>query len=380
MGYGSFLAVFLPGLLIGGWSSFLLLRLWSPPASQLPVTRLGAELEQPVHQRSGGLGDENVKRSRDLGIVQRRTERRQVLQQHRRNGCNGSSLRSTPIAGGPYLLLVLIHSHPRALEMRSGIRETWLRNTTSSTSSGGRVVARFVVGVADLKLGDEALLGCENAEHGDMIMLPGVRDSMKLTSSKKLLQSYIWAMENANFQYIFKCTDTTFVLLDKLLTELEERTQPQDQDYLWGFFAGGVQASKKGRLAEESWFLCTHYLPYPEGGGYVISEGLVSILHTLREELEHYAHDDIALGVWLLPFSGIERRHDVRFNTGDYSRGCSNTYIVTHKESLHTMLKKSRRVQETGKLCEKEFSSRPSYHFNWTVPSNRCCVRQNGIP
>ena len=261
--------------------------------------------------------------------------------------------------------------------MRDAIRETWLKDAHRQ----GRYVARFVVGVANMKHGDRSLLACENMEHGDMIFLPNIEEpvsSHSFSSSEKLLHSFIWAQGNANFEYVFKCTDTTFAILSKILDELE--TRDQTNDYLWGFFAGGIRASDKGRMGESNWYLCTHYLPYPEGGGFVISKGLVSLLATLGGDLEHYLHDDIALGVWLSPFSGIERRHDVRFNTGPYSRGCSNEYIVTHRETLSSLHTKSLTLIENGLLCGEEFSSRPSYHFNWTVPSNRCCVRETGVP
>lgn len=367
MDWSTFVAMFVPGLLIGGSSTFLLLDLWDiPKAVYISKER---ELLEPAtlsHSRRSMA---------DPALLQRRSERRHVLEHQ--GFCNETNLESLPVAGGPYQLMVLIHSTPRAVEMRDAIRETWLKDVHRQE----RYVARFVVGASNLRHGDRSLVACENMEHGDMILLPDIEDPMNshtFSSSEKLLQSFIWARDNANFEYIFKCTDSTFAILGKILDELETRSQKVD--HLWGFFAGGIQASKKGRMGESNWYLCTHYLPFPEGGGYVISKGLVSLLATLGGDLEHYLHDDIALGVWLSPFSGIERRHDVRFNTGPYSRGCSNDYIVTHRETLNTMHSKSLSVLNRGRVCEEEFSSRPSYHFNWTVPSNRCCVRETGVP
>ena len=373
----SFIALFIPGLLIGASSSFLFLRLLHAPVSlhgdDSEKMEVGANsLVQQVTVRPPSVPE----RSESVGILERRSERRQVLDRYNKEGCNESSLVSRPITGGPYQLLVLVHSSPRAVEMRNAIRDTWL----SANHRQGKFVARFVIGMVNLKPGDVALLACESSEYGDLLLLPGIDDSLKQGSSEKLLQSFIWSRENVQFRYIFKCTDTTFALVHIIMRELEARKKPATPDYLWGFFAGGVQASKKGRLGEESWFLCTHYLPYPEGGGYIISEGLVSILSTISSDLEHYVHDDIALGVWLSPFNGIERRHDVRFNTGGYSRGCNNGYIVTHKETMQTMLKKHEYIEKVGRLCDKEFAARPSYHYNWTVPANKCCVRQNGVP
>ncbi len=365
-----FAAMFIPGLLIGGSSTFLLLGLWNTPVAVHDTKE--RELLEPV-----AVGP--PARAEDPALVQRRSERRHVLEHHNRGACNETHLESPPVVGGPRRLLVLIHSTPRAVEMRDAIRGTWLRDNHKQRD----FVARFVVGVANLRPGDLSLVACENMEHGDMLLLPNYEEPSKSrggsSSSEKLLQSFIWAQENTDFDYIFKCTDSTFAVMEKILAELRQREAKKKGDYLWGFFAGGIQASKTGRLGEENWYLCTHYLPYPEGGGYIISKDLVSLLTSVGDDLEHYLHDDIALGVWLSPFSGIERRHDVRFNTGFYSRGCSNQYIVTHRESMHNMRVRSILLKK-GILCEEEFSSRPSYHFNWTVPSNRCCVRETGVP
>lgn len=383
-GLGSFAAVFLPGLVVGGWSSYLFLHLWSAPL----FLRDANEREVGVIGGNLGVG-EPMRESSPLKDSGKGSEWRHALDSSNKSNCNmtlppssllvpgGQHLSSKPVAGGPYQLLVFIHSSPAALERRDAIRETWLK----AHSQPGVVIGRFVLGLAGLTSADLRLLACENMKHGDILFLPNIvepANEMGYSSSEKLLESFVWAIANVNFHYIFKCTDRTYANLRAISEELESR-EATANDYLWGFFAGGVQATKEGHLREKNWTLCTHYLPYPEGGGYVVSRQLVIILDALREDLEHYEHDDIALGVWLSPFNGIERHHDVRFNTGHYSRGCHNGYLVTHKESAQSMHRKFLSQSRSGVLCEKEFSAKPSYHYNWTVPSNRCCVRDSGV-
>lgn len=366
MGLGTFIAVFIPGVLIGGSTSYLLLRLWSTPTSY----RDTGEREVWSDVSSGGQDTHG------------KSEKRHVLyHDSERGGCNSSSLGPVVVVSGLFQLLVLVDSSPHEVERRRGIRETWLLDNHRQQG----FIGRFVIGLEGLTPQDLALLTCEDMEHGDLLLLPSITDPLNTashsSSSKKLLRSFVWAKENLKFRYILKCTDSTFVRLDILMDELAERGGGGgDDDYIWGFFAGGVQVTKDGHLGEKDWYLCSHYLPYPEGGGYVISEGLVSILSALSDDLEHYAHDDLALGVWLSPFNDIERRHDVRFNTGHYSRGCNNAYLVTHRETVQSMAEKFVSVRDTKKLCHKEVSAKPSYHYNWTVPSNRCCVRKVGIP
>ena len=288
-------------------------------------------------------------------------------------------LKTQAVSNSSYLLLVLIYSSPRATELRNSIRETWL----SRHRQQDRYAAKFVIGARDLKPRDVRQLACENKQFGDLLLLPDVYGPIKAqewSSSDKLLQSFRWAMNEVNFSYILKCTDSTFAILETILDELEQVERNDKSDLLWAFFAGGVQAVKEGRLSENNWFLCSHYLPFPQGGGYIISWGLVSLIQTLDNDLQHYTHDDIALGVWLSPFKGINKRHDVRFDTGYYSRGCNNAYIITHRETPTSMMLKYSTLKETGSICKEEFLSRLSYMYNWTVPANRCCVRKTGIP
>lgn len=366
-----FLVGFLPGLLVGFCSALLLITLWNSP-----IAVYYTKEREVVGERVNSFTHHNdhyqllEKHSAEFPASRSTSESSNGL-------CGKAYLESSrPVQRVPFLLLVLVHSSPTSQQRRRAIRETWL----SDSHHQWKYVARFVVGIAGLNPEDLELLACENKEHRDMVFLPELHDNetLEYSSSQKLLLSFAWAEENVVYHYLFKCMDSTFVILDVVSSELENRTSTTD--LLWGFFAGGIQATNKGHLKESGWFLCTHYLPYPQGGGYVISQGLVSMLSALGPDLDHYMHDDVALGVWLSPFSGIQYVHDVRFNTGYYSRGCNNVYVVTHRETGQSMYKKYASVKKKSPLCEVELVSRPSYIYDWTVPADRCCVRKVGIP
>ena len=347
-----FVVGFLPGLLLGCCSALLLATMWNSP-----VTVYYSKEREVVS---------------DVNII---TNAKKKLESTKAE-CGKKYLASSmPAQREPYLLLILVHSSPSSLQRRKAIRETWLQKNHNPS----KYLAKFVIGTASLSPKYLELLSCENKKHSDMVFLHSLCDNnSEYSSSQKLLLSFMWAEENVAYYYLFKCMDSTFVILDVLLNELRSRTHTTD--LLWGFFAGGIQATREGHLKESRWFLCTHYLPYPQGGGYVISQGLVSMIHTLGPDLDHYLHDDIALGVWLTPFSGIQHIHDVRFNTGYYSRGCNNAYVVTHRETVQSMRNKYASVKKKAPLCVVELVSKPSYIYNWTVPADRCCVRKIGIP
>lgn len=361
---GPFLRGFLPGVVIGVFSSVLLFSLWRDP---LFTSQGSTQILVPL--RIGVNHQESEKERRD---VQGQFDH---LTGTLPDTCNTTFLQNRPVERS-CLLLVLIHSSAGAVELRNTVRVTWLKEHRHQQ----RYVARFVIGTAGLDTKTLGKLACENREYGDLLLVSDIddKDREDWPSSEKLLKSFVWAIQNVDFFYILKCNDATFVILERILKGLENRHSTSD--YLWGYFAGGIQATKEGRFAEKNWFLCSHYLPFPQGGGYVISRDLVEMLTIMEHDLEHYDHDDIALGVWLSPFDGIQKRHDVRFNTGYYSRGCNNAYIVTHRETKESMLQKFSMFQRMGFICEEEFQSRLSYVYNWTAPASKCCVRKPGIP
>lgn len=360
-----FLRGFLPGIMIGVFTSVLLFSLWRYP------------LAAPSNAAR------NTDRDSEEGNVEpRELENVETKAPTLPPKPSGAGARKANFSGMAsvshrrYLLLVLIHSSAGERARRDAVRATWLGGHRQQS----RYVARFMVGVKGLE--EEAvdqLIG-ESNEYGDMLLLPAVTEESgaEWASSHKLLQAFTWAVAHVNFTFLFKCNDGTYAILSKILDELHSQ-----RSYLWGYFAGGVKAIRAAgtsKLAEENWVLCSHYLPFPEGGGYVISRDLVELVVELGPDLEHYHHDDIALGVWLSPFKGIQKQHDVWFNSGYYSRGCRNDYIVMHRESAESMRTRHHLLQTKRMMCESEYQTRLSYRYNWTALADRCCVRKVGIP
>jgi galactosylxylosylprotein 3-beta-galactosyltransferase len=134
-----------------------------------------------------------------------------------------------------------------------------------------------------------------------------------------------------------------------------------------------------GKWRESAWELCDYYLPYALGGGYILSADLVHYVRINAGYLKTWQSEDVSLGAWLAPVD-VRRTHDPRFDTEFKSRGCSNKYLVTHKQSLEDMLEKHQTLQRDGKLCKEEVRVRLSYVYDWGVPPSQCCQRKDGIP
>jgi galactosylxylosylprotein 3-beta-galactosyltransferase len=118
--------------------------------------------------------------------------------------------------------------------------------------------------------------------------------------------------------------------------------------------------------------LCDQYIPYALGGGYVLSVDLVRFISANANILRTYRAEDASVGTWLAPLK-VHRVHDTRFDTEWRSRGCSNTDLVSHKQSVQEMRSKQYSLVSKGVLCEREMTLHKTYEYNWKVPPSKCC-------
>lgn len=81
------------------------------------------------------------------------------------------------------------------------------------------------------------------------------------------------------------------------------------------------------------------------------------------------------MGVWTAALGGINRVHDIRFDTEWKSRGCDTHMIVRHKQTPSDMFQMYRMLvhSQGTKLCKTELLLRKSYHYNWNTLPSMCC-------
>ncbi|XP_036601045.1 beta-1,3-galactosyltransferase 6 [Trichosurus vulpecula] len=274
-------------------------------------------------------------------------------------------------------LAVLVVSAPAGTERRSAVRSTWLAGA-GSPGPLADVWARFVVGTAGLEAAERSALEREQARHGDLLLLPQLRDAYENLTAK-VLAMFAWLDKRVAFDFVLKADDDTFARLGALRDELRAREPERRRRLYWGFFSGRGRVQAGGRWREAAWLLCDHYLPYALGGGYVLSADLVRFVSRNRDVLQRWRSEDVSLGAWLAPLD-VRREHDPRFDTEYRSRGCSNQYLVTHKQSPDDMRSKQRSLARDGRLCPQELRLRLSYVYDWDVPPSQCCRRREGIP
>ncbi|XP_051696507.2 beta-1,3-galactosyltransferase 6 [Oryctolagus cuniculus] len=287
----------------------------------------------------------------------------------------GPAPAAAPAPVATAFLAVLVASAPRATERRSAVRSTWL---AARRGGPGDVWARFAVGTRGLGAEELLALEREQARHGDLLLLPALRDAYENLAAK-VLAMLAWLDEHVAFEFVLKADDDSFARLDALLAELRARDPARRRRLYWGFFSGRGRVKPGGRWREADWQLCDYYLPYALGGGYVLSADLVHYLRLSREYLRAWRSEDVSLGAWLAPVD-VQREHDPRFDTEYRSRGCNNQYLVTHKQSAADMLDKHRTLARHGRLCRREVQLRLSYVYDWSAPPSQCCQRREGVP
>lgn len=278
-------------------------------------------------------------------------------------------------------MIAVILTGPRNANRRDAMRETWLLDSSDALYKQGnaKIAHIFVVGVADLESGLIRSLKEEASQYHDMLLLEDFADAYeKLT--EKLVRSLAWVNDNVSFKYLFKCDDDTYARIDLIRGELEIRNDKSPAEMLYlGYFYGKGKVKKSGPWKETEWQLCDMYIPYARGGGYILSDNVIDFVATNSPKFKTYLSEDVSMGSWLAPLK-INRVHDKRFDTEYKTRGCSNTFVVCHKQSVDDMHAKHGSLKKSGRLCEREFSKFHGYEYDWNVPPSQCCLRKENIP
>lgn len=188
-----------------------------------------------------------------------------------------------------YLLIVILTS-PKGKERRDAIRRTWISDIDKLDA---KVIHKFVVGSASLPVEMTESLKEEATTYGDLLIFENFKDSyFHLTS--KMLRTFKWIDQNAETSFVLKVDDDTFARLDVIIPELKSASSV-DRLY-WGFFRGDANVKHGGQWAEKKWILCDHYLPFAQGGGYLLSSDLVHYIASNSELFQLYNSEDVSVG------------------------------------------------------------------------------------
>jgi len=274
-------------------------------------------------------------------------------------------------------LLILIVTGPKNIERRHAVRKSWIYDALKIDNLKDKIDYKFVIGTKGLSDDDKRLLLDEENTHKDLLLLENLHDSYNNLTLKLAMM-----LENVNlmnsYEFILKVDDDSFVRVKNVLSDLEHLDGFSEMIYK-GFFYGRGNVKTKGPWKELNWKICDYYLPYARGGGYIISKKVVDFVARNWKNFQFYLSEDVSLGAWLAPLK-INRIHDYRFDTEYKTRGCSNTFLISHKQSIQDLMEKSTNLRTINVMCKREFSLFNGYDYNWEVKPSKCCVRNASIP
>ena len=241
-------------------------------------------------------------------------------------------------------LVVLVMSYMKGKIYRDAIRDTWMKKYRENASE---VVVKFSIGTEGLSSQEVKTLTLEGTTYGDLLLLPHLHDSYN-NLTRKVLESFVELDKRYNFTYLLKCDDDTFIVLDTILSELQQRRL--NRNYYWGYHYKKAGVQSEGKWAEKKWFLCNTYLPYAAGGGYILSHDLVSRIVASSNDLFLYQNEDVSIGTWLSPYD-IDRHHDERFKTHPFFSKCYDNQIVIAEKSVEEMFAMQRSLNDGRGIC-----------------------------
>lgn len=166
-----------------------------------------------------------------------------------------------------YFLIIVIISSVDNVIQRAAIRQTW-----GLLNKDPNVQYFFVIGGNGLARDKMSRLKNEQIKYNDLFIM-SVSDSYS-TLTKKVLHAFMWFEAEFNFKYILKCDDDSFVIIPRIVHELQNNLAKYNHLY-WGYFDGRAHVKQGGKWRDVNWFLCDRYLPYALGGGYVLSRTLI---------------------------------------------------------------------------------------------------------
>uniref|UniRef100_A0A1I7ZNE1 Hexosyltransferase n=1 Tax=Steinernema glaseri TaxID=37863 RepID=A0A1I7ZNE1_9BILA len=288
-----------------------------------------------------------------------------------RYGCSSFPAVSTETAKrfSPTYLLIIIMSHGNDSSTRAVIRDTWLKLSAKGPS---QVRHLFSIGTKGLSESNLRQLYDEQEQFDDMLLLPSHVDTYE-NLARKTAQSFKAAIQELNFDFVLKVDSDSFVRLGSFFKALKDIAHPM---LYWGFLDGRAKPFRKGKWKEKDWMLCDRYLPYQLGGGYVLSYRLANYIAVNVDLLKYYRSEDVSVGAWLAGLD-VKYVHDPRFDTEFRSRGCSNQYLITHKQNAVALKQLFENVRDLGQLCTKEVQLRASYVYDWSALPSQCCTRSN---
>jgi len=232
--------------------------------------------------------------------------------------------------------LLMVTSHAGDAMRRRIMRETYL------AFPDRRYTWMFIIGKQNVTITRE--LYEEQVEYKDIFILDCLDGYFDLTD--KIFKGFEVAAKNFNFQFLLKLDTDTYVNVPKFIDYLGQYKNEK------GVYAG-VQGVWSAKLANSDAVLVPSERRswYMLGGGYVLSEDLVTYFAENWHLLHQWKPEDLTIGIHLQYLNIYRIVDNTIFKTDNKEILCDQNYLVNHKASELQMFYLHYSSLITGGMC-----------------------------
>lgn len=203
-----------------------------------------------------------------------------------------------------YDVIILVTSFARNFERRAWIRKTWGSSQTWLNKNNWKVIFNVGAVKSDSIIVNKQLKN-ESMEFNDLLILDIPEDFHKL--SEKVMAALQWVYQKSSFKFVFKVDDDIFVHIDRVIRHTGDSWS--NENFVGNAIRGQPPERNKGRyqVTMEEWKWET-FDPYCSGGGYILSNSIISKMIPHFNWVKPLKIDDAYIG-HLVKLAGGEPLH-----------------------------------------------------------------------
>ena len=240
------------------------------------------------------------------------------------------------------LIMVLSTPNPHGEQMRLIARNTWITHRIPPTV---KLSVKFMLGTKGLRKRQIHTLNNEQQVYNDLVLFDYLVDTYYHLTSKVQL-SVLWAIYNAQFDYLIKTDDDVAVNLHSMVEGLIKVGCPDN--LYWGYSIQ-KEPETEGIWKETSWTVCNNYLPYCVGLGYVLGRKVVEAIALYGRYLRRLKFEDISMSLWVAPYNltRVSSQEQFQFDKDD----CNKDIVMSHQSDMPSLRTATTNLMRIGRLC-----------------------------
>ncbi|PSN48328.1 hypothetical protein C0J52_03410 [Blattella germanica] len=182
---------------------------------------------------------------------------------------------------------------------------------------------------------------------------------IRLQQESQEYEDILLAHMNANFTFLMKTDDDTFIDIAKVCANLNTIKQEQQSNLCWwSSFREGWTVQAFGKWREDA-YRSTTYPPFPCGAGYILSRHLVQFLGLEAYDFlyKNFQGEDVSLGIWLAGLNPQRINNNGDYCTWSCDRKCDSNACNRAELSVEDMYQAWDSFRECDNFCGCQYQA-----------------------